>query len=158
MNGRTGAGRLVSAVTYCLLGGAATAFGIIIAVRFVDPPLRHAFGNPYGYDFDYTTLQAWIYAAFIRVSCIAFAFSIIGLFLRNSRQTSTKFLAVAVGNPVSIFLGLFCCSLLKHLVDVRDSSFGMLGYVIIALLSPLLLAPFVLLGRNVGNKLRPHSA
>ena len=134
----------------CLLGSLAVALANILAVSVFGPAIRHMFGDPYGYSFDYTTMATYLFAVLVRGFSLAAAFLAAGASLRRLCIYSRTIFALSVANPLSMVIGLLLCALIG-VGGVKDNPSYPRSYALLTLLSPLLFAPFVLLGLRLGS-------
>jgi hypothetical protein len=133
---------------------AATACGALIVSTFiVGPIVRYGLGAPRDFNRDYVSREALQQALGSHGLTLALAFLLLGVLSKAWGSRKLVKWSLFSANPITIGLGyaLYRAILISH---GTAEYFGLVGWVWLSLLSPLLFAPFAFLGarqaRGVG--------
>jgi hypothetical protein len=139
----------------------ALAFGILatfaalyLAIHLVGPFVRAWLGVPAGFNEDYSTKEAWRQARGVQILSLIAVFFLIGLALGVAKCPKPFAWSLWTANPFSVGFGYWVFQRLFSSSGPGEY-FGYVGLGLLALLSPFVLAPCMLLGTRIGSHFRP---
>jgi hypothetical protein len=89
------------------LGMVVTFCALCIAAWVIGPSVRRLFGDPFDYNSDYTSPEAWLQSLIVVSSSVMVAFVPVGLWLRSGHRTTTATDAFVVANPVTFVMAFY---------------------------------------------------
>jgi len=139
------------------LGMLAAFAGLHVALYIVGPLTRALFGVPFGFNADYGTREAVTQATAVQLVSVGLVFFVAGLgygILNCSRPIARS---LWVANPLSVGFGYLAYARLDSTGSPAEY-FGHLGFVLLALAAPVILAPTMALGIRLGGRLRKRGS
>jgi hypothetical protein len=127
--------------------------GLYAAIHLVGPIIRAWLGAPAGFSQDYTTKEAWRQARAVQLLSLGLIFVLNGILFGVARSSKPVVRAIWTANPFSVGLAYWFFQVLFS-SRVPGEYFGDMGLALLSLLSPLVLAPCMLLGTWIGNRVR----
>lgn len=132
-------------MTAAVLGMLTVLVALVLAALAAGPSLRAVLGPPAGFGSDVTSRDAYLQALAAQVICTALAFSLLGMLL--GRWTSVRLWrsALWVANPLTVGMGYW----LFRQISAPSWPYEYMayhGWLVLSLLAPIVLAPFVCLG------------
>jgi hypothetical protein len=131
--------------------------GLYLAIHLVGPIIRTWLGVPEGFNQDHPTHQAWLQARGVQLLSLGLVFFFFGIVSGMVKAAQRAAYSFWTANPISMGLAYWT---FQTLFSSRGPGeyFGDVGLVLLSVLSPVLLAPSMVLGVMIGGRLRTSIA